>query len=99
MKRFFKSLIVCALVAVMAACARHKIIPDDTLALIFHDAFLTNAYIENENIDTDTLNIYEPIFEKYGYTIEDVDPEPLEDGLFDDYEDDAYLDDSAEEVE
>ena len=72
MKRFFKSLIVCALVAVMAACARHKIIPDDTLALIFHDAFLTNAYIENENIDTDTLNIYEPIFEKYGYTIEDV---------------------------
>lgn len=63
---------MCALVAVMAACARHKIIPDDTLALIFHDAFLTNAYIENENIDTDTLNIYEPIFEKYGYTIEDV---------------------------
>lgn len=54
------------------ACARHKIIPDDTLALIFHDAFLTNAYIDNENIESDTLNIYEPIFEKYGYTIEDV---------------------------
>ncbi len=63
---------VVVLAMAMVACARHKIIPDDTLALIFHDAFLTNAYIENENVETDTLNFYEPIFEKYGYTIEDV---------------------------
>lgn len=60
------------LAVVAAACARHKIIPDDTLALIFHDAFLTNAYLEKERIESDTLNFYEPIFEKYGYTIEDV---------------------------
>lgn len=60
------------LAAAAVACSRHKIIPDKTLALIFRDAFLTNAYIENENIDTDTLNFYEPIFEKYGYSIEDV---------------------------
>ena len=26
-------------------CIRDRIIPDDTLAQIFHDAFLTNAYI------------------------------------------------------
>ena len=72
MKRFFKSLTAVVLAAAVVACSRHNIIPDDTLALIFHDAFLTNAYIENENIDTDTLNFYEPIFEKYGYSIEDV---------------------------
>ncbi|MBO5875126.1 MAG: DUF4296 domain-containing protein [Alistipes sp.] len=72
MKRFFKSLAVVVLAVAVAACSRHKIIPDDTLAQIFHDAFLTNAYIEKEGIQTDTLNFYEPIFEKYGYSIEDV---------------------------
>lgn len=72
MKRFFRSLAVVVMAFVAIACARHKIIPDDTLALIFHDAFLTNAYIEKEGVNTDTLNIYEPIFKKYGYSIEDV---------------------------
>ncbi len=72
MKRFFTSLVVVATAVLTIACARHKIIPDDTLARIFHDAFLTNAYLETEEIESDTLNFYEPIFEKYGYTIEDV---------------------------
>ncbi len=64
------TVVVVAFLAI--ACARHKIIPDDTLAKIFHDAFLTNAYLDQEGIEADTLNFYEPIFEKYGYTIEDV---------------------------
>lgn len=72
MKRFFRSLTAVVVALTAIACARHKIIPDDTLALIFHDAFLTNAYIEKEGIKCDTLNFYEPIFEKYGYSIEDV---------------------------
>ena len=72
MKRFFTSLTVVVVAFLAIACARHKIIPDDTLAKIFHDAFLTNAYLDQEGIETDTLNFYEPIFEKYGYTIEDV---------------------------
>ena len=54
------------------ACARHKIIPDRKLAQIFHDAFLANAYIGSEQVDIDSLNIYEPIFAGYGYTTEDV---------------------------
>ena len=54
------------------ACTRHKIIPDDELALIFHDAFLTNAYITTERLRLDSLEIYEPIFARYGYTTEDV---------------------------
>lgn len=61
----------CALL-LAASCARHKIIPDDELALIFHDAFLTNAYIGSENVRIDSLNIYEPIFARYGYTTSDV---------------------------
>ena len=54
------------------ACKRRTIIPDDELALIFHDAYLTNAYIEREHIEYDSLNLYAPIFAHYGYTTEDV---------------------------
>ena len=61
-----------AFLLLLSACARHKIIPDDTLAQIFHDAFLTNAYIGNGNVKTDSLRIYEPIFARYGYTTDDV---------------------------
>lgn len=55
-----------------AACARHTIIPDDELALIFRDAFLTNAYISESRVRTDSLRLYEPIFSRYGYTTDDV---------------------------
>ncbi len=54
------------------ACKRHTIIPDDELAQIFHDAFLTNAYVERKAIEYDSLNLYAPIFAHYGYTTEDV---------------------------
>ncbi len=53
-------------------CKRDRIIPDDTLADIFHDAFLVNAYVGVKHLDLDSLEIYEPVFEKYGYTSEDV---------------------------
>ena len=43
MKRFLRMAASAAFVLLLSACARHKIIPDDTLAQIFHDAFLTNA--------------------------------------------------------
>lgn len=56
----------------LGGCSRHKIIPDDELAMIFHDAFLTNAYLNVENRPTDSLRLYEPIFARYGYTTDDV---------------------------
>lgn len=56
----------------LGACSRHKIIPDDELALIFHDAFLANAYTGSRSVKLDSLNIYEPIFAGYGYTTADV---------------------------
>ena len=45
MKRFLRMAASAAFVLLLSACARHKNIPDDTLAQFFHDAFLTNAYI------------------------------------------------------
>ena len=53
-------------------CKHHSIIPDDELALIFHDAFLANSYLNKTNAKRDSLLVYEPIFERYGYTTEDV---------------------------
>lgn len=55
------------------ACSRPEIIPDDRLATIFRDAFLANAYISEQGLRTDSLRIYEPIFDRYGYTVEDVE--------------------------
>ena len=54
------------------SCTQKRIIPDDTLADIFHDAFVVNAYIGEERVNLDSLQIYEPIFNRYGYTSEDV---------------------------
>ena len=53
-------------------CNNKQIIPDSTLADIFHDAFVVNAYIGEERINLDSLQIYESIFARYGYTTEDV---------------------------
>ena len=43
MKRYLRITAFALFAVLFAACARHKINPDDTLALIFHDAFVTNA--------------------------------------------------------
>ncbi len=56
-----------------AACSHQRIIPDEELAMIFRDAFLTNAYIGSRHMPTDSLNLYQPIFARYGYTVEDVE--------------------------
>lgn len=71
MKRVITILLVAAALAV-TGCRRYKVIPDRTLGQIFHDAMLTNAYVDNQGVSVDSLNIYEPIFARYGYTTEDV---------------------------
>lgn len=63
--------LVMAILAVVS-CRQKKIIPDDTLADIFHDAFVTNAYIGEERVNLDSLQVYEAIFARYGYTRQDV---------------------------
>ena len=77
MKRNFLhtlALAVLAVVAMLAAtsCRKSRIIPDSTLSKIFYEAFLTNAYLSEKNPVTDSMALYEPIFEKYGYTVEDL---------------------------
>lgn len=71
MKYLLRSLFIALCVFGFGACKRHTIIPDDELALIFHDAFLVNAYVDHE-AKRDSLNVYEPIFDRYGYTTADV---------------------------
>ena len=66
------SVVVIAMMLGITSCGKKNIIPDDTLANIFHDAFVVNAYIGEEHINLDSLQIYEPIFNKYGYTAKDV---------------------------
>lgn len=70
-KRAFYSLLLVAMVAV-TGCKERVIIPDDELADIFHDAFVVNSYIGEKHIDLDSLHVYEPIFQRYGYTAADV---------------------------
>lgn len=62
----------CLLLLLAGACSRHEIIPDRRLAEIFHDAFLANAYVGTQGVRLDSLNVYEPIFARYGYTTADV---------------------------
>ena len=67
-----KRLIYILVSGLLLACSGYKIIPDEQLALIFHDAFLSNAYMQHRGMRPDSLNLYEPIFAKYGYTTADV---------------------------
>ena len=71
MKRLFTIMLLVAM-ALLSGCHRHKFIPERELAAIFHDAMLVNAYVGLQGVDIDSLNIYEPIFEKHGYTTDDV---------------------------
>ncbi len=61
-----------AIVLFAASCSKRQIVPDGDLAKIFRDAFLSNAYVDNRGIKLDSLRLYEPIFNKYGYTVDDV---------------------------
>ncbi len=56
----------------LPSCIKRTVIPDTELAMIFRDAFLTNAYVLDMKIKFDTLQVYQPIFDKYGYSVEDV---------------------------
>ncbi len=72
MKSLIRTLALIAIVATTAACNKPRVIPDDRLADIFYEVYLTNAYVDRQAIDPDSMMLYEPIFEKYGYTVEDL---------------------------
>ena len=75
MNRFLKyavEAVIAAAAVAAVSCGKPRIIPDSTLSEIFYEAFLTNAYIGEMGVKTDSLAIYESIFDKYGYTVEDL---------------------------
>ncbi len=68
------TIVVVALTLLLSSvgCSRRSTLSDKELAQVFHDAYLANAYTSTEGIRLDSLRLYEPIFQKYGYTTEDV---------------------------
>lgn len=57
----------------LAGCNRPKVIPDGKLSDIFRDVYLVNAYTgQTGGLNYDSINIYEPILKKYGYTPQDL---------------------------
>ena len=72
MKHVFRYIALLATVALVAVgCSKSKIIPDRELENITREMFLVNAYAKAQRVDTDSLDIYTPILNKYGYTQED----------------------------
>ena len=72
MKRIIAYLSAAVLLLTNVGCQHQREIPDEDLIKIFHDAYLANAYIGEKGIHEDSLFLYEPIFERYGYTVEDM---------------------------
>lgn len=72
MKRIIAYLSAAVLLLTSVGCQHNREIPDEDLIKIFHDAYLANAYIGEKGIHEDSLFLYEPIFERYGYTVKDM---------------------------
>ena len=72
MKNFSIKALLSMLTLVCVGCGGPQIIPDDELAQIFSEAYIQNAYLSAFARGYDTLDIYTPIWERYGYTEEDV---------------------------
>ena len=70
---FHLSFFILAAIAAASCGKQKKIIPDEKLAYIFRDIYLTNSYNQQHRPPhLDSLNVYEPVFAKYGYTTEDM---------------------------
>ena len=54
-----------------SGCGRTKVIPDDELGDIFRDIYIANAYQSINYKGVDTIDLYGPILDGYGYDIND----------------------------
>ena len=77
MNRFFRYFLT-ALLAAFCLCACDKdgkVIPRKKFARIYAEMFLSDAWLttapSEARMQADTTAFYEPVFEKYGYTVED----------------------------
>ena len=58
----------------MVSCMREKYIPEETMSDIYYEMYITDQLIRKDRKkkkESDTLLVYEPIFERFGYTSED----------------------------
>ncbi len=72
MRRWLLILSFCSVL--WSSCSRERVIPTDTMADIYEEMYILDQSIlknRQANRSTDTLKIYEPVLEKYGYTVED----------------------------
>lgn len=63
-----------ALTALIFSCTKDKIIPKDTMSEIYYDIYMTDRLIQSNpplRKVVDTSKVYEPIFNKYGYTTDE----------------------------
>lgn len=68
-----KHIVILILIIVgTVGCNRPKTISDHDLQLILQEVFLVNAYCSSNPTNCDSIDIYEPILEKYGYTATDM---------------------------
>ncbi len=65
-------IILLAVAAAVAGCSRPREIPDDKLQAIFSDIFLVNAYTNTHHMLLDSMDIYSPVLERYGYKPRDL---------------------------
>lgn len=61
-----------ALVALATSCSKHTVIPDRELQDIIKEMFIVNAYIADQRVDADSMEVYAPILHRYGYTEDDL---------------------------
>lgn len=66
--------IVLFLLVALTACRGPRVIPRDTLTDIYFEMFMVDQQIRDNGYSSamlDTLLVYEPVFEKYGYDTDD----------------------------
>ncbi|MBO4606120.1 MAG: DUF4296 domain-containing protein [Bacteroidales bacterium] len=72
-----RPLVLLVLVLAIASCARKaRVIPAATMSDIYADMFMADQWLSQNpraRRVADTSNFYAPIFDKYGYTVEDYD--------------------------
>lgn len=77
MKKVLTAVIVALALLASGGCARKaRVIPAGTLADIYAEMFMADQWLQQNSRyrrTADTTNFYAPIFEKYGYTVEDYD--------------------------
>lgn len=74
MKHRLLKLVLPALISVTFSCRRDVIIPKEVMVDIYHDIYMLDQYLMRHDRDRtiqDSMNIYNPILEKYGYTLDE----------------------------